>query len=624
MKIPHFLAAKGIKQIVGLDFETFYSAKYSLTKISTTDYIRDDQFHTQGVGLRIDSETDTTWVKPSDVRKALQNIRWDESALLCHNTYFDGFILSHHYASVPKYYLDTRAMARGMLPHNVSASLDAVGERLGLGRKVAGTLASLKGKRTLTGVETYLLGIYCRQDVDLMWAVFEDLLPDFPEEELDLIDITVRLYADPILEGDIEIASREYESEVARKHARFSQLTDLLGVNDEASVKKALGSNKQFPLILASFGAPCPMKWSVKQEKEVPALAKGDLDFQALLEHPDATIRELVETRLAVKSNIAESRAERFIRYSKGGKLPIMLNMYGAHTQRWSGGDKFNPQNFPRNSNLKTAIRAPAGYKVIVIDSAQIEARCLAYLAGQEDLLDEFRSETGDPYKTMAATIYNKLLEEINKNERFVGKVAVLGLGFGMGGEKFKYTLASGAMGLKVDMSSAEAERTKALYRAKNNKIVAFWRDLENILSRMSNGLTTEAYGMTFYPDAVMMPNGLCVHYPDLQGEYNVQTDSFGNFSYQARYGRTNLYGGKFAENIVQSYARCVVAWQILQIAKRYRVVLAVHDECVFLVPDEEVDVASTFCLDIFRTAPDWAGTIPLDGELAIADYYSK
>lgn len=905
MTVPKFMRDKGIKRILGLDFETYFSSNYTLKKLSTTDYVRSEDFYTQGLGVRFDSDSETKWIKPDDVASFLESIDWNSTAVLAHNTYFDGFILSHHYNCHPKYYLDTRAMARGMLPQNVSAALDSVGARLKLGRKVQGTLESIKGRKFLTGVEEYLLGIYCKQDVDLMWEVFNDLLPDFPESELDLIDITVRLYADPVLKGDIEIAKAELTNERLRKSKLFADIAVLLGLPDEASVKKALGSNKTFPLILGEYGVDCPMKYSVKQKKLVPALAKGDLDFQELLDHESDTVREICEARLAAKSSIAETRAERFLRYARGGNIPIMLNMYGAHTQRWSGGDKFNPQNFPRNSKLKEALRAPPGFKVMVIDSSQIEARCLAYLAGQEDLLDAFRDSAQDPYKAMAARIYLKPESEITDVERFVGKVClaegslilsdrgwipietllmtdrlwdgenwvchqgllnnglkktlklcnlrltpdhlvwsgtewkearylaqdeltlyqalataldslplqgtskeleagyqalslsvpvaaqniqlthimlktsdpldvtpvpnkqeqknaignmqtrclthnidqdylivyppqledvqtsqtnhtlitgdealqsvlngeqiephfyptykvskdgtipnlkwiekitikdinpatynlvpgpktpltgeilppcneksivydvlsvgpknqffaltskgpiivhncVLGLGYGMGGDKLQHTLASGAMGLKVIFTKAQAERIKEIYRKRNKKIVAYWAKLENILSRMCDGETTELQGMTFYPDMVMMPNGLGIHYPNLQGTLHPYTNQLGNFTYDSRYARTNIYGGKFTENVVQSYARSVVADQIRIIAKRYRVVLAVHDECVFLVPETDISEASAFARAAFQTPPSWAPGLPLDGELKVADYYAK
>ena len=457
-----------------------------------------------------------------------------------------------------------------------------------------------------------------------MWAIFELLIQFYPHKELDLIDLTVRMYADPQLIGDINIAQNELTAEQTRKNNLLLQVQTILTLSTSEEALKALGSAIQFKEILESFNQPCPMKWSVKQEKEIPAIAKNDLAFQELQNHPDQEIRTLVEARLAVKSNIGETRAQRFINHSSTGNLPIFLNMYGAHTHRWSGGDRFNPQNFPRNSQLREAICAPEGYSVIVVDSAQVECRTLAYMANQEDLLNDFKDADKDPYKSLAADIYLEPVSNINDGQRFVGKVGVLGLGFGMGAPKFQYTLASGMMGEKVSITLPEAKRIQQLYRFRNKRITQMWRDLEYILCKMLEGKTTHKYGLVFEPSGVLMPNGLYVHYPELKADYNPMTGGYCNFTYKARNGRTNLYGGKFCENIVQSYARSVVAEQILQISKNYKVVLAVHDECVFLVDNRFISKGKKEALEAFRTPPTWAKGLPLDGDLKVAKYYAK
>jgi len=623
-EIPQHLRNQGISNIVGIDFETFYSQTYSLSKLSTTEYCRNIEFYTQGVGIRSISENKTKWYTGDAIKVALRKIDWSTTAVLCHHTMFDGFVLKQHYDIVPAYYLDTKSMVRGVLPHCLPASLDKAGEYFEVGRKIAGTLIALKGIKYPSLNQLKSLGTYCKQDVDLMWSLFNILIKFFPEKELDLIDLTTRMYCDPQLQGDIKIATAELKAEQLAKQALFEQIRVLLTLNTGADAKKALGSAAQFKIILESFDQPCPIKWSEKQEKYIPAIAKNDIEFQELKEHPDEDIRLLVEARLASKSNISETRAERFINHSSTGNLPIFLNMYGAHTHRWSGGDKFNPQNFPRNSSLREAICAPEGYKLIVVDSAQVEARVLAYLAEEEHLINEFKDPNKDPYKSMAADIYLTEISAIDDVERFVGKVAVLGLGFGMGGPKFQYTLASGSAGRKVGLELEDANRIKTIYRTKNKRIVQMWYDLEHILGRMFTGKTTDKYGLRFEPNGVLMPNGLYVHYPELQGIYNDITGKVSNYSYRSRNGRTGIYGGKFTENIVQSYARSVVAEQILSIAKDYTVCLAVHDECVFLCPTERVGEGEKAALAAFRTPPLWAPGLPLDGEVKIADYYAK
>jgi DNA polymerase len=178
------------------------------------------------------------------------------------------------------------------------------------------------------------------------------------------------------------------------------------------------------------------MKKSLATGRQTYAFSKTDEEFKALLEHPDTQVQALVAARLGVKSTIEETRTERFIGIALRGPMPVPLRYYAAHTGRWGGDDKLNLQNLPRTSPLKKAILAPYGYVIIDSDSSQIEARTLAWLAGQDDLVEAFdRGE--DVYRIMASAIYLKAIEDVTKDERFVGKTTILGAGYGMGAAKF-------------------------------------------------------------------------------------------------------------------------------------------------------------------------------------------
>lgn len=619
----------GIDHLVVLDTETYYDADFSLRKLSTTDYIRSSLFELQSIAFADgDAEIECYNKNEHDLTAVLaefaERFPPERTAIICHNTAFDGAVLNYHYGYNPKFLFDTLSMARAMFPHNVGVSLNEVAKRLGLGAKIAGALNDVKGLREIPKDLMDKLVTYNIQDTSLCRDIFNDLVKDYPFKELELINLTLKLYTDPQFTGDIKLAQAEYDREVKAKAELFSSLCEKLNTNEQG-VLKTLSSNPKFAALLESENVDVPVKWSVKQEKWVPAFAKSDLGFQELCEHPNEYIQLLCEARLSAKSTIVETRAQRFIRYASTGPVPVFLKMYGAHTQRWSGGDKFNPQNFPRSSLLRQALRAPDGYKLIVIDSAQIEARVLAYLAGQTDLLALFADPDEDPYCTMASVIYNfEVTKGVHDSERFVGKVAVLGLGFGMGALKYKNTLASGMMGDKVIITEAEAERAKHIYRDTNQKIVEFWWDLEHIFGLMVQGHTIEKYGMVFEPDAVLMPNGLYIQYPNLRGTVNPYSGKIGDFTYDSRNGPTKLYGGKIAENLVQSYARSLVADQILRVSEKYRALLAVHDEGVFLIPEDEIVEAEPFVMEQFITPPEWAAGIPLDAELKIADYYCK
>jgi hypothetical protein len=987
------------KNIVALDFETYYDDAFTLKKMPTSEYIRDKRFKAHGAAIRLPTETTSRWVSSTQLQETFAAIDWSQTALLAHHCQFDGLILSHHFGIHPMYMLCTMSMARALYSHDIGAILDEVAKFLGKGAKLRGALDNTKGKRELTPDEEQALAEYAIQDNDLAWAIFQEMTPIFPLHELHLIDITVRAFTDPVLKVNIPRAKAELKREVAHKQELITKACEILGAEDLKAAGKVLSSSDKFAAALEVFGVDVPLKWSDKQEKLIPALAKNDLEFQELEDHPDENVQALYTARLAVKSTIIETRAERLIDHARPA-LPIYLNYHRAHTGRWcmkpdseiltpngwvrmdawagepimqwddytlswcatplmnvfsyegdllrlngrgikgsftpehripavtgrgnllvktadeayrhdvkvptggeydgtlsgllwhesyqapldwellevplhqkheiinglctssgvfltngsrkyfttdrqnaeivatlahmsgskatlhtrsgskaalepnvryevlisprthtsvrhsdwrrepyegqvycpttdtgfflvrvgdciyvtgnSGGDKLNPQNFGRDSELRRCIKAPRGHRLVVVDSGQIEARVLAWLAGQEDLLDTFRAYdagTGpDPYRTLAADIYNKQPEEIDKTERFVGKVCLakgsfvlssrgwipietlratdqlwdgdswqehgglisngtketialcglrltpehlvwtgtnwisaghllhnnhelfralayaksnmpgyiepyptiepndsselevfdiacvgpknrffawsergplvvhncrLGLGYGMGAPKLQYTLETGSMGPPIVLPENECKRAVNVYRARSRQIVMLWDLLGKILTAMVAGNTVQYRDiLTFYPDHVLQPNGLALHYPDLRATWGER--GFTDFTYRSsrRGHRSKIYGGKFAENLVQALARIVVAEQGLRIADRYRVVLLVHDEVVLCVPTTEAKRALDFSLEQMTLPPAWAQGIPLAAEGGIGDNY--
>ncbi len=226
-----------------------------------------------------------------------------------------------------------------------------------------------------------------------------------------------------------------------------------------------------------------------------------------------------------MKSTLEETRTERFIDIGIRGTLPVPIRYYAAHTGRFGGSDKINLQNLPsRGPNakvLKACICAPKGYTLIEADSAQIEARVLAWLAGQVDLVRAFEKGE-DVYKKMAATIYNKKEEDITPAERFIGKTTILGAGYGMGAAKFRDQLKG--MGVEVTkIDEEECKRIIRVYRSANGDISQLWRDAQNALMGMYQG---ERYGvgkagvLKVLPEVngIRLPSGLIMRYGGLKG----------------------------------------------------------------------------------------------------------
>lgn len=410
--------------LITIDMETYYSQDFSLTKVTTEEYVRSPLFEVIGVGVKRNNEG-TQWASGTheQLKEWLQaEFNWQESMVLAHNTMFDGAILHWVFGVNPRAYLDTLCMGRALHGVEVGGSLKAMVERYGLGEK--GTeVVNAKGKRRVDFSEEELsrYGDYCINDVELTYKLFNILSKGFPKQELKLIDTTLRMFIEPTLDLNLPLLESHLEGIQDRKR----QLLEDAGVT-----RDLLLSNPKFAELLRGLGVEPPMKESPTTGKQTLALAKNDEGFKALQEHEDDRVQALVAARLGTKSTLEETRTQRFIDIAKRGKLPVPVRYYAAHTGRWGGDDKINLQNLPsRGSNankLKRAIIAPEGHYIIDADSAQIEARVLAWLAGQEDLVQGFANKE-DVYKKMASAIYEVPEEEVTKEQRFVGKTTILG-----------------------------------------------------------------------------------------------------------------------------------------------------------------------------------------------------
>jgi DNA polymerase len=619
--------------LITLDFETYYAQDFSLSKLTTEEYIRDKRFEVIGVGVKFDDGV-TKWFSGShlETQKYLSTLPWNDSALLCHNTMFDGAILAWKFGIKPKFYLDTLCMGRATNGVDVGGSLAYLSERYNLGKKGTEVLDA-KGKN-ITGFsdsELTLYGEYCKNDVELTFKLFQVLSRAFPQEELDLIDMTLRMFINPILEVDDALLSERLEELKDEKFKLLGSLKEKLECDSEEAVRKKLASNKQFAAVLEGFGVQVPMKESKTTGKLTYALAKNDMGFIALTEHEDVFIQQLAAVRLGTKSTIEESRIERFIDVGSRnrGRLPIPLKYYGAHTGRWAGSDKVNFQNLPsrdkKKKALKQAVVAPEGYKIINCDSSQIEARVLAYLSGQKDLVKEFQLGD-DVYSIFASKIYERPITKENPIERFVGKTCILGLGYGTGALKLQHTLKTSSPG--ADLSEDKCKEIVNLYRNTNDMIVKLWREGDSALKHLADWQSEFApfdYGesgcVKITKEGFLLPNGLYIRYPDLK----LNTDETNSgYQYQSRKGPVSLWGGSIVENVVQALARIIVGEQMLKLAKRYRPVLTVHDAAVCVVPEEDVDEACAWIVEVMSTPPDWAKNLPIACEAQVGYNYGE
>lgn len=605
--------------IVTIDYETFYGKDYTLSgKINTSEYVRDDRFHVHGVAIK-KGNGKTLWYTGRNIALALKEIDWSKTAMVGHNTAFDGFITSEVYGHKPAFYVDTLSMSRATRGHATRHDLDTVAKAFGHSGKVKrGALVNTKDKVQLTKDEEAKLGSYAVDDVDDTYRIFWDMYPHVPDDELRLIDITMRMFCDPVLDVDIPRVKAELENELGAKAAALlrsgAQVDDLM-------------SNDKFARLLQAAGAQLPQKISPSTGKLTYAFAKSDLAFQDLMKNGNDKVRALCEARLRVKSTIGETRANRFLEAGRDGmKLPILLNFSGAHTHRWSGGNKMNLQNLKRGGELRRSILAPKGHMVVVADSAQIEARVLAWLAQQMDIVNAFATKQ-DVYKLMASVIYNAPVEDITKDQRFIGKICVLGLGYGMGPQKLQQTLKQGTMGPPVNISEDECRRIVGIYRQKNWKIKAFWKRMDQVITNMTLGVESKEGPLEIGKGFIRLPNGMFLQYFGLHGMAEITRDDLvmTETTYLTRTGRTKLYGGLLTENVVQALARIIIAEQMLKVHDAgYRIVTMTHDEIVIIAKKKDAKKALDFMIKVMSTPPDWAPDLPLAAEGGFDTSYSK
>src|SRR3990167_2202825 len=676
-------------EFLTLDAETFYSDDYTLSKMNTEAYIRDSRFEEILWSIKFGAEP-AIWVLPDRFDYFVKNeVDWPNTALICHHSHFDGAILSWHHGIKPGFHIDTLSMARVLDGPKASNSLEDLVIRHGVGRK-GDYIKFAKGKRSkdFTPAELRGYGEYCCNDGDKTYALALKFLPQLPLEELRLIDLTIRMFTEPVFKGDVEKLRGAVVSERYRKKeilARIGLLcsqcggtaADILGgpcksCEGSGLNKKPLNSSDQFADLLRAQGVEPETKVSPTSGEPIYAFARTDSAMQSLLEDEEEPARVLPQARIAVKSNIIESRAERFAGCAERGPMPVYISHAGAHTLRPSGGDKMNWLNMskknatrPEMMVLRQSIRAPAGYKIVTADSWQGEARIIAWLAGQQDLVDGF-AQGRDIYSEHASTIYERPVDRKRVKEDEIpgqlGKVSILGMGFGMGwfkaaGELLKGMLGAPPIQLTIkDMETLQVEPsaflnnprkiaqvdampsrlelndrlihcivTEALvqrYRQRYPHIPAYWGLMNKVITCMITGeeITFGAHGiMRAVKEGIMLPNGMRLNYR------GIERDDAGEASYWDGRKRTKIHGALLTENTVQCLHRLIVAEQMLDISDAgIKVVMWPYDEVVAVVPDDAAPVALEFMLQTMKKAPSWAVGLPLAGEGGIGQTYAE
>ena len=641
---------KPYDQIITIDFETRWSKKdYTLSKLTTEEYIRDKKFIAFGACVHVyGSGDDIRWVSGRDLPEFFSGVDWGRTAVLAHNAQFDVSIMEWRYNAHPAFIFDTLSMGRALRGVEVGNSLAKLANDFGLPAK--GTAVhSTDGLSKLDATIERELAEYCAHDVYLCEEIFKRFVEGYPKSELRLIDMTLKMYTRPRLELDPQMLQIAIEKEKTERE----QLLQRLNITDAD-----LSSNPKFAQLLATLGVAAPTKTSKTTGKQTLALAKNDALFQQLLNSPVKEVKLLCEARLKVKSTTERTRATRFYEISQRGKLPVPLSYYGAQTGRWtaSKGSAINMQNLKRGSFLRKAIMAPDGYQLVVGDLSQIEPRVLAWLSDYEDMLNIFRAG-GDPYAAFGAQMFNipDLSKDSHPDLRQSAKSALLGCGYGLGWASFASQLLTGFLGAKpvmYDRAFAKklgvdsgyvgrfldwhdnvekmleiphtctdeellthcvaSKKIIDIYRSTAYPVVGFWEMCSSLLvSALYEGHEHTYKCITFRKEEIVLPNGMSLMYPRLRQE----KDKEGKTNWVYGEDATKLYAGKITNNIVQGAARIVMTDGMLRVSKKYPIAGTVHDELIAVVPDEEVEHAKTWVLAQMTMEPSYMRGIPLDAD---------
>lgn len=615
---------------VVIDIESYYDSEFTLSRLSTENYIRDPRFEAHGAAIKWSASTTAQWYDARQLKHILETEDWSDVLLIAHHAQFDGLILTHHYGVHPKMWGCTLSMARLLLGNHLSVSLDAVRKHYGISPKTT-PYNLFKGRHwsELDLATQRLLAEGCCDETESIWRIFGLLAKDFPAEEYEVIDATIKMFTQPVLTADVDLLAKVWEREEQTKATRLQYLN--ISADD-------LQSSERFADLLRNEGeepATKQGKVSTKtgKSKENYAFAKTDEYLRGLLEHDNERIRALAEARLGEKSTLMQTRAETLGWMARRGPMPVYLRYAGAHTTRWSGGDGANWQNFKRGSDIRRAIMAPAGYLLAPIDLSQIECRILNYLAGQQDVIEKFKNHE-DPYIGIASQAYGFPVTKANEKERGTGKQLELSCGYQAGAATIQNTARLGIYGPPVTIDLETATRWRDIYRNTHPSVVDYWKLAGRLIARLAGGPSTDWGPATIRDKRIYGPGGTMLiydtleyHKPDEEEREKLPPFKWDGFwRHRTRHGWTDLYSGKLVENFVQWLARIVMSQALIRITRKgYRVVNCTHDELLILLPSDGQEAHHLQeCKNEMTREVTWLPGLPLDAEASLGERYSK
>jgi len=628
-----------------LDFETF--CELDLKKVGVHRYVGHASFRVLCVAWKTSDYRVTRQAVPPDNRlppDLIQDLRNPDVQGHAWNAAFETAILNklEIFVANPLSCTMQRALAYG-LPGKLETAAAALG--MAAQKDMVGHRLMLKMSRPLkegmpdwTPPDYATLAGYCAADVEAEAALSREI-PEFPgdERELSALDAAMNVSGELGIDFDrvlaLQTVARAAEAEDA---ARCAELTD----------GAVTSPGTQTARLLAWLGA---------QGMLLPDTARATIEAALLTPWGDPAVNEVLHIRLRM-ARASTRKLERMLDMSDiaDWSLRGQFQFCGAgRTGRWSGRG-VQVQNLPRipknfspdlfaemartatapgaeglnavapapvldcvSWSLRSCLKATDDGKVLwSFDFSQIEARVLAWLAGQQDVLAVFAS--GDDVYVWAA-------RQFGSSDRQLGKVLILALGFGMGATKLRDTALKS---YGVALTPAQAEAFKSGWRSSNRHIVRFWEEMDAaakwaILRRgvvIPVGGSGVAFVCTSRTLQMRLPSGRVLYYHQPRIDRDTGSIVYWGAEVGGRWVEQRTWGGKLAENATQAAARDIMAEAMLRAWRRKALVpcMTVHDELVYPVRVG----GKEYLKDIMLEAPPWAGGLPLAGEAKMMRRY--
>ena len=576
---------------MAVDFETEYSAAYTVRKLGHHAYCADPRFNAYLVAVCDGSTSSVCHPKDFDWR-SISGKLW-----ISHNAGFDRAVF-RRLQELGIISADVNP-SRWLCTASLAAYLQAPRDLAGAARELVGLRLDKTVCKRAKGQDSRPLMLsdemvaYARADAGACHSIWRNHAHRWPEAERRLSELTMEMGDNglainlPALEDALTLldgllAATLQEIPWAKTHAPTSPLALAAGCK-EAGIPAPPSTAKtsaEFDVWAAEYGERFPWVRTMQKYRRL---------------NRTKAVLEAMRTRIKLQD----------------GRLAYELLYFGAtQTGRWSGSNGWNAQNLNRADcegvDIRSLIVPAPGRQFIIADYSQIEARVTLFLAGDAEALEAIRAGQS-VYQVHAAKTMGWRGKDLKKEDPktyFLAKSRVLGLGFGCGPARF-VQVAKVLGGIDLDL--AESERVVREYRESNPLIVRLWRTLESDFRAHDGG--------TYF---MYLPSGRYLRYFDLDAKTMTCTTIRGG-------RREKIFGGRLLENKVQATARDIMAAAWLRLhAAGYRVVLSVHDElvveaqanCPFADPHA---VAWIMC-----QPPPWASGLPLSVETTEAQEYCK